>query len=129
MNPECLGSELEILTRGVECPRTAGFCQEESRFVGPEKHSLQNSAFNRLVVDGERMIADKLRCHNTDGAVGIDTRDSRLTLDLFQLQHVLPLKRISPPAEMNETRSLKFDTIVPSVHSALEFVRYLTPSL
>ena len=99
MNPECLCGELEILPRRVECPGAAGFCQEESGFVGSEEHPLQNNSFNRLVVDGKSMIPDKLCRDYPDRAVGIYTRDRRLIFDLFQLQHVLPISNFRYSAE------------------------------
>ena len=76
MNPERFSCELEVLTRGVECPRPPGFCQKEGRFIGSEVHPLQDDAFNRLVVDGECVIPYKLSRDYGPAQGGRETRQS-----------------------------------------------------
>jgi hypothetical protein len=68
--------ELEVLTRGVECPRPTGFSQKEGRFIGSEVHPLQDDAFNRLVVDGECVIPYKLSRDYGPAQGGRETRQS-----------------------------------------------------
>jgi hypothetical protein len=82
-----LGGELELVARRIEGPGAPRFGQRQLGLVGAEQHPLQQLAVGGLVVDSEGVVTDRLGRDNAHHLSGLQARDGRVLLDLFEFQH------------------------------------------
>jgi hypothetical protein len=86
-----LDDQLEVRARGVKGPGTTRLGQRQVGLVAAEQHPLVQGAVRRLVVHRDGVVPHGLGGHHANHGAGFQARHLRVLLDIFQLQHRVPM--------------------------------------
>jgi len=81
------GGKFEISAGCIKSPRPPGLGQRQVGFIRAKEHTFKKTAVRRLVIDGERVVADGFSCNHAYNLVWLNTGDGRIFFNVFEFQH------------------------------------------